>query len=233
MLLAGSRGDFLLEGGAPDGWVSTRTLRWQEHLWKYATITLLVSIVVCGWLAREPLLRGAASIWVVSDPVTPADAIVVLGGNFQVRPFIAADLYHRGFAAKVLVSQIGQMQEVPAGLTLSDTELSIAALLKLGVPSRAVDEFGTANRNTRDEAVTLREWAKRNGASAFIIPTEVFSARRVRWIFDREFSGSSARIEVTSFEPPGYSRREWWKSEQGVLAFQNEIIKYIYYRLKY
>jgi hypothetical protein len=61
----------------------------------------------------------------------------------------------------------------------------------------------------------------------------MFSARRVRWIFQRELSGRGVTIEVPSFEPLGYTRGEWWKAEQGVVAFQNELIKYIYYRLKY
>ena len=35
-------------------------------------------------------LRKAADLWIVSDPITHADAIVVLGGDFQMRPWIAA-----------------------------------------------------------------------------------------------------------------------------------------------
>ena len=49
------------------------------------------------------------------------------------------------------------------------------------------------------EAVGLREWAGGNATSAFIIPSEIFSARRVRWIFfaasfcgrERRFGGQS------------------------------------------
>ena len=72
-----------------------------------------------------------------------------------------------------------------------------------------------------------------HGVSRVIIPTEIFSARRVRWISDREFAGSSVSSEIPSFEPPNYTRAEWWKSEDGVVAFQNEVLKYLYYRLKY
>jgi hypothetical protein len=178
----------------------------------------LAGFVICIWLGREPLLRGAASLWIISDPITHADAIVVLGGNYQLRPLVAADLYRRGLADKVLVSQ------TPDRTTL----------LKLGVPPNAVENFGTANTNTRDEAVALREWAKRNAASVFIIPSEIFSARRVRWIFDRVLSGSAITIEVPSFEEPSYyTRSEWWKTEHGVTAFQSELLKYVYYRLNY
>jgi uncharacterized SAM-binding protein YcdF (DUF218 family) len=132
-------------------------------------IAALASFVISTWLGRELLLRGAASLWIISDPITHADAIVVLGGNYQLRPLVAADLYRRGFADKVLVSQ------APDG----------ASLVKSGVPPNAVEIFGTANTNTRDEAVALREWPKQNAASVFIVPSEIFGARRVRWIFDR------------------------------------------------
>ncbi len=84
-----------------------------------------------------------------------------------------------------------------------------------------------------DEAAALRDWADQHGVSQIIVPIEIFSARRVRWIFHREFAGSSARVEVPAFEPPNYSRAEWWKSSAGMIAFQNEIMKFLYYRLKY
>lgn len=45
-----------------------------------------------AWIVRETLLRGAADLWVVSDQITPADAVVVLAGGEDLRPFVAADL---------------------------------------------------------------------------------------------------------------------------------------------
>jgi uncharacterized SAM-binding protein YcdF (DUF218 family) len=194
-----------------------------------AVAAVLATLAMGAWLGREPLLRGTADLWIVSDPVTHADAIVVLGGDFQARPLVAAELYRRGFASKILISQTGKG---PGG-SPSYSELSRDVLLKLGVPADALDTFGIANKSTRDEAVALREWAERNAASAFIIPDEIFGTRRASWIFRREFSGRTASIEVFSFEPPGYNRLEWWRSEQGLITFQNEFLKYIYYRLKY
>jgi hypothetical protein len=79
------------------------------------------------------------------------------------------------------------------GATEPPNEVDRAVLLKLGVPNTAIETFGEANKNTRDEAVALREWAERNNASALIVPSEVFSARRVRWILRREFAGTAVR----------------------------------------
>jgi len=188
---------------------------------RLAVVGLAGAGLLVGWLGRESLLWKAADLWIVSDPLTRADAIVVLGGSFQTRPAAAADLYWRGLANKVLVSH------------WSDCPLNRAALLKLGAPTSAIEAFGKANTNTREEAVALREWAERNAASVFVIPSEAFMSRRVQWIFRREFSDWPVTIEVQPFDPPGYSREGWWKTEQGSMVFQSEMLKYLYYRFKY
>src|SRR6266540_2194696 len=219
-----------------DGVCARRTaaLRWQSRLWYCAAVTfVLVGVAAGGWLVREQLLIGMADLWIVSDPISRADAVVVLGGGLATRPFEAAELWQRGLADKILISQAPEERAVSIGAMPSHTELNREILLKLGVPAGAIETFGTANRNTREEAVALREWAERNVASVFIIPSEIFPARRVRWIFRREFFGTTVSIEVPSIEPPDYTRRDWWKTEHGLVAFQNEVLKYIYYRLKY
>jgi uncharacterized SAM-binding protein YcdF (DUF218 family) len=203
----------------------------QSFVRRGASLLAVTALLAVGaYLVREPALRAAADLWIVSDAVTRADAIVVLGGNYYVRPAIAAQLFHEGVADKILISQTARARNVS---TASDTELNHTALVKLGVPPDAIETFGTANTNTRDEAVALREWARRNAASAFIVPAEKFTARRVRWIFRRELSGGGASITVPSFEQMGYTAREWWKSDQGVMAFKSELQKYMYYRWKY
>jgi len=157
------------------------------------------------------------------------------GGGWleRVRPRIAADLYHKGLARRILVSQTVDALKAPLSGISIDAELNRAALLKLGVPAGAIENFGVANANTRDEAVALRKWAVRNGATRVIVPSEIFSARRVRWIFHRELSGTNVTVEVPSFEPPGYTAGDWWRTESGMIAFQNEVVKYIFYRLNY
>lgn len=202
---------------------------------RYLVFVLLLTALGSGaWLERVALLRGAANLWIVSDPITPADAVVVLGGGLNVRPFVAADLYAKGLVHKIVVSQIKDGPSVSIATFQGQTELNLMVLRKLGVPDDAIELFGNGNENTRDEAVALKDWTERHAASAFIIPAEVFFARRVRWIFQREFSGTAVRIEVPSFDPPNeYSRSDWWKTKAGVIAFQSEVFKYFYYRLRY
>jgi len=207
---------------------------WRHRLLRPALA--VVALAVLGawvWVKRAPLLRGAAELWIVSDPVSPADAAVVLGGGLDVRPFAAAELYQRGLVKKVLVSEVSGDRAEAIGVGVRETEADRQVLLKLGVPATAIETFGMNNQNTRGEAIALHAWAERHHPSALIIPVEIFPARRVRRTFGREFSGQAIKIEVPSFDPPNYSHTNWWQHDDGIVAFQNEILKYIYYRLKY
>ena len=201
---------------------------------RLATAIFLLAVLVGGvWLERAPLLRGAANLWIVSDPVTKSNVVVVLGGGLETRPFVAAELYKKGLVNKVLVSQVPEPRSTSILGIPGHSELNRMLLVKLGVPETDIEMFGQGNRNTMDEALALRDWAEQRRVSQIIVPTEIFAARRVRWIFYREFAGRDVHIEIPSFEPPDYTGAEWWKTEAGMIAFQNEIMKYLYYRLKY
>jgi len=183
---------------------------------------------------RAALLQKVADLWVVSDPITRADVAVVLGGGADVRPFVAADLYARGLVHKVLVSRVEETPSSRLGVALDHTEFNVRILRELGVPDSAIELFGHGSKNTWQEGIALKEWTRQHAVSVLIVPTEVFFARRARWVFQRLFSGTGVRIEVPSFDPAnGYHQANWWKTEGGVITFQNEVLKYLYYRLKY
>jgi uncharacterized SAM-binding protein YcdF (DUF218 family) len=203
--------------------------------WTGAFFALLVtgSTLCIIWVAHAPLFRAAAHAWVVSDPLEPADAIVVLGGGLDVRPFAAADLYKKGLARQILIANVGVSQVERLGLLPRHSDLIREALLKLGVPPEAIGTFGDGVRNTYEEACALREWAKATAATRIILPTEHFSSRRVRWIFGRELGRIGVLASVQALSQREYSVNDWWRHEEGVIAFQNEVIKYIYYRVKY
>ena len=94
--------------GAYDAACRKSLTTWAHHrLRQFFVFALILTALGSGaWLERNALLQGAADLWVVSDPITPADAVVVLGGGADVRPFIAADLYAKGLVQKILVSRV-------------------------------------------------------------------------------------------------------------------------------
>src|SRR5262249_57698238 len=72
---------------------TSRRAVWVHRARRSITAALImVGLAGLAWVERESLLRGAADLWLVSDPVGPADIAVVLGGGLDVRPFAAAEL---------------------------------------------------------------------------------------------------------------------------------------------
>jgi uncharacterized SAM-binding protein YcdF (DUF218 family) len=193
----------------------------------------IVLAFAVAWMARASIFRGVAELWVVSDSLAHADAIVILGGRLDVRPFATAALYKRGLAQQVLVSNVRAGPIHPLQLLPSQIELTRQILFKLGVPQQAIVEFGDGSSNTYEEARAVLDWARVSGARSLIIPTDIFTSRRIRWIFQRQLAPVGVRVMVQSVKPPEYGIDDWWRHESGIIEFQNEVIKYLYYRLKY
>jgi len=196
------------------------------------SLAVFALLAAAAFVARHALLREAAGVWIVSDVAAPADAAVVLGGGLEYRPFAAADFYRRGLVGKVLVSNTGAGPAERLGVLRSHVRANMEVLEKLGVPGAAIQPFGSNLHDTYDEARALHEWAERTGARTLLVPTDIFAARRLRWIMPRVF-GNDAVVMVPAIDPPDYTRNDWWKTEGGVITFQNEVVKYVYYRLKY
>jgi uncharacterized SAM-binding protein YcdF (DUF218 family) len=194
---------------------------------------LIVLSGIVAWIERAPLLRSAADAWTISDPLASADAVAIFGGGLNDRPFAAAAYYQEGLAKTLLLSVNRMESAAQLGAVPTDTEANHAVLRRLGIPDSAIDNFGTGSLNTHEEALALRAWADRTGAKSIIVPTEIFSARRVRWMLDRAFAADDVKIMVPALDPPDYRRDDWWQNDEGIIAFQNEVLKYLYYRLRY
>jgi uncharacterized SAM-binding protein YcdF (DUF218 family) len=177
---------------------------------------VIAPLVFVTWTGRQWLLRWAGDRWIMSDPLGQVDAVAIFGGGVADRPFAAAQYYREGLVTKILIDE-------------PDSE---AVLLKLGTPENAIQAFGHALRNTHEEALALRAWMEQHNLHSIIVPTEIFSTRRVRWMLCRALP-ARFKIRVIALDAPDYSRNDWPQRTQGVTAFKNEVVKYIYYRLRY
>jgi uncharacterized SAM-binding protein YcdF (DUF218 family) len=198
-----------------------------------AGLAFVACFIAAAWIGRDWCLREAAKLWIVSDEVGPADVAVVLGGGLSVRPIAAAEYYHEGFIKKILVPNVGLDQSELLGVVPTHTSLIHGALIKLGIPETAIITFGSNVQNTHQEVAALREWAIQNHAQSVIVPTEEFTSRRLHWMLEHEFAGTGVKTRVIAIDPSEYRWDTWWHNTHGILAFQNEIIKYVYYRFKY
>ena len=205
--------------------------KWPRRLLWLAAFCFLLSAFCFAF--RSPLLTGLANAWIVNEPLTNADAIVILGGGVESRPFEAARLYHQGLAPRILFMDVKLSPTAKLGLTQPEADLTRRVLLKQEIPESALTTIGSQVANTHDEALALRAWVERTGAKRVILATDLFHSRRVRWLFRKELKSTGAQTLVAAFATDQYQATNWWQREVGLIAFQNEVLKSSYYHLKY
>jgi uncharacterized SAM-binding protein YcdF (DUF218 family) len=205
--------------------------RWFRRLaWSFAVFTALLG---AAWFFRAPLLTGLAKAWVVDEPLAKADAIVILGGRPDLRAIEAARLYQQGLAPRILYMDVKLSPSSEIGIIPSEREQTRRLLLSNNVPESALTAIGQAVASTYDESRAVRAWMDQTGLRAIIIPTDLAHTRRVRWLFRKELKGLQAQIEVHAIQPKEYGVSNWWRHEEGLIAFQNEFLKSVYYHVKY
>jgi uncharacterized SAM-binding protein YcdF (DUF218 family) len=193
----------------------------------------LCFLLFAFYYCRAPLLRYAAAAWIVNDPVTNADAIFVLGGGLEYRPFAAARLFTNHSAPAILVSQSELPPTAQMGLTVPEFVTARLVMLSNGVPATAIRLIGTNVTSTREEALALREWVTQTHARSIIIPTDIFHTRRARWVFEKALHDTGAEVHVVAVDVPKYTAADWWRHEEGLIAFETEVVKWAYYHVKY
>jgi uncharacterized SAM-binding protein YcdF (DUF218 family) len=189
-------------------------------------LILFMAMTTVAYFGGPTLLRQLARWWVVSDELSPADLIVVLGGGLDLRPTAAADLYKKGFAKTIAVGT----SEFDGG---REAKLARDILINQGVPTDAIIEFPFHPHSTYGEARGLSKWSTINRIKTVIVPTDVFPTRRAQWIFKRELASHDIRVLVKAVTPQGYDENDWWRHHTGRIQFRNELIKYTYYLLRY
>lgn len=200
--------------------------------WGTLGLVFLLGGLFALCFARD-LLVIAADQWIIEESFEQADAVFILGGGVNIRPFEAARLFNRGRVKQVLYVRGRLRQTDLLKLTYPDYLLMEKVLRKLGVPDEKIVVAGTDVTSTYDEAVALRDWARTNDVKSVAIPTGDFHTRRVRFIFNRVLAEEDIDVFVTWSTDRFYDHDTWWTHERGLITFQNEVIKYLLYRFRY
>lgn len=198
-----------------------------------AALLILGALLALAVVFRAPLLRASANCWIVNQRVTRSDAIVVLGGGLESRPLAAAKLYQAGLAPRILLMNVRTGPVTALGILSSEAELTRQVLLAENVAETNLVAIGGGVANSYDESLAVRDWVRQTGAHRIIIVTDLFHTRRVSWLYAKELAGLNVQVIVAVAPQRQYTAADWWRHEEGLIAFQNEVIKYAYYRVKY
>jgi len=194
-----------------------------------AVLLALIGLLAGGLvLAHRPLLVGFANLFRVDDAV-PSDAIVLLLGGADHRAPKAAELYARHLAPRILLAR----SFATSAPELSETEACCKVLMRRGVPPDAIEILGGVGTSTFAEANLVRDYCRVHELKSILVVTTAFHTARARWVFQKVLRDSGVKIHLAAADHPFFMEADWYTRDEGLVAYFNEAIKTIFYRLAY
>lgn len=202
---------------------------------KKLLIGLVIILVLSGLLYafRTPLLRSCATALMHEDEPQKCDAIFVLSGGAYDRGNKAADLYKQGMAPLLICTGANPFVELRAlRIDTLESDMTIANLTRLAVPDAALRqiEYGTS---TREEADTIIGYCKAQHFKKVMVVSSRLHTGRVYKVFGGQFKEAGIELLICGAPSSRFDELNWWKSEDGLIAVNNEWLKRFYYLLKY
>jgi hypothetical protein len=197
-----------------------------------ATIALALALAAIAIVAvrplREPVLRAAGWALVVnSEPVVPADVIVLTVDSGAAGALEAADLVQSGISKRVAVfdepPSAAHTEFVHRGLPYEDEGVrQIRQLATLGVTD--VVHISKVN-GTGDEGQALPQWSDEQHLQSIVVVATKDHSRRLRRVLDRAMKGLRTQVTVQAARYSNFDPDRWWESRGGVRTEITELQK--------
>ena len=199
----------------------------------YFSILMVAFLLL--FLFRHNILLGVGSLLIQEDSPAEVDAIFVLSGAPEERAKAAAALYRQDYSKNIIAtgSLIPPILDV-LDTTLTEAELTRAALLKEGVDTLAIEVMNQGT-STFEESDIILGYAQSRNYRRIIIVSSKFHTRRIQRVFRNKFDQAGLTIFVVGADPDPerYKIGNWWNSEEGLIFVNNEYMKHLYYLWKY
>ncbi len=204
---------------------------------KWALFLLFVVYLLISYY-HAPILTYLGGYLIVEHPLKKADLIVCLSGSPVERGLGAAGLYKKGMAPRIFVSRepLPDGNEVlkRKGIHYPETRGLLLMILKgLGVPRSACHTSDSIARSTIEEAMVVREYAKKRGYRSLIIVTSPIHTRRAWLCYRQVFGRDKVKIIMAPTRYSNFRTNDWWKTRRYVKAVIIEYQKLLYYYIKY
>jgi len=195
-------------------------------------------------LAVILLLLAGTTFWavrnlgrwlVVSDPLQPARAIVVLSGESPYRAMEAAEVYKKGFAPEVWLTRAYERAVRQAFENLGihyvpEEDYNVQVLERRGVPGKAIRVLSPLIRNTAEEELVIAKELREVGGDRVILVTSGLHTRRSRAIWHVLIGDHPEVIlHYSPFEPSNPA--QWWHSTSDADDVGHEVFGLINARL--
>jgi uncharacterized SAM-binding protein YcdF (DUF218 family) len=203
--------------------------------WRRTIAWMVVAVVTVLLLTlNSRALLSAAGRWLdVGESPQRADAVVLLNGGYNTRPFVAAALVRGGWCPKVLLSTCAPHALEAEGVLPTSQKIVLRVLEYGGVQQSEVTLLDVSATTTYDEAKGVAEYLVTHPAKRLLVVTEAPHTRRARWIFERVLGAQRPEITIVSAPTEGFDYAVWWRSKDGFLFVVSEYLKLFFYALRY
>ena len=195
-------------------------------------IALLLGLFLLFALRIEILKAMGSFLIYETDLPKSADAIVILSGS----PFDRANkavLLDKLTSSPIFICT-GKNQS--GDLKVFKDSVYECELLKMQLMKRGIDEnriqLLIEGTSTAEEAISVLSYAKNNKLDTIIIVSSKFHTRRIHQVFCKKFKKEGIYVAIQGAPSTAYIENLWWKSENGLIALNNEYIKLVYYLFK-
>ena len=189
--------------------------------WGCSYTILAIFAVVIGIGFTYLGLVGIGATLIVSDPIQPVDAVVVLSGGDGDRLALAIEMHDQRIAPKLVITDT----------TEEANELLVGEAQRGGFAPEDIILTTIQVRNTVDEARAVRELVKNNDWRAVMVVTDPFHSLRTRVVFRRELRQLDVEVMVRPVVGHWFRSTTWFFYPQGWVFVINEIFKFFTYFL--
>lgn len=196
--------------------------------------SILIGIPLMLYLFRVPLFREMGNFLIRADEPQKAEVLFLLGGSSFDRGNEAARILKEGYAERI-VCLGANVPTVFLALDIypyTESEVARINLLRNGIDSTAIELLAKAT-STKEEAEEIVKYCLEKKIMKAIVLSGKFHTRRVGNVFRPAFEENGIELIVIGAPSTLYSEEEWWKSEEGMIALNNEYMKLFYYFVKY
>lgn len=193
-------------------------------------VILLIMLGAVFKTFHAPILRYAGNCLIHEDSLQKADALIVLSGSAFERGNKGAEILQSGFAQKIICpgGNLDLNYLILFGDSIYECDITKKKILQSGVSDSSIVCLYNGT-STQEEAKAVKVYCLQQHLKSIIVVSTYFHTARVKRVYTKNFAGSEITIIVRGAKSVHYDENLWWKSEEGLIAFNNEWLKTLYY----
>jgi uncharacterized SAM-binding protein YcdF (DUF218 family) len=200
---------------------------------------ITLAIILAALLLCRLSLPSLGTFLVADEEPQPSDIIVLLMGSGPDRMLGAVELYHSGYADKIVMVRNmvrGYDLVVSQGVNIPhNTDIAKEVAVQLEVPEEKITVLPGDALSTQDEAIQVRKYLKNEpDIDSLIIVTSKSHSGRANKIFVKTMSSIDREIKVLSCptEYDDFNADRWWKDREDLKRGALEYLKLFHFYIK-